>query len=145
MTQKHVTDAAAGAADDAELTSGTSGSHWKRSLTELLLFCRRKRKLMRCTAQQRRVAGGLMLMLLAGVAFVAVTTSLVSTVSSQFNAPLFTVNVATFPTIFIYPLHIAYRYLLQQGKLSIRDAFRYNVVEVCMHGNGNPMGMGIEI
>ena len=64
-------------------------------------------------------------MSLAGLAFVAVTMSLVSaTASYQFNAPLFTVNVATFPTIFLYPLYIAYRYVLYRGKLSVRDAFR---------------------
>jgi len=91
----------------------------------MLLFCQRTRRHLRCSIQQRRVVIGLVLMSLAGVAFVAVTRSLISlTASSHFNAPLFTVNIATLPTIFVYPLHVAYRYFLQRGKLSVRDAFR---------------------
>jgi len=130
--QKDVTDThtssgtATGSADDADRASSSSGSHWKNDCTtELISLCRRTRNHLRCTAQQRRVTVGLVLMSLTGVAFVAVTKSLVSSIAStQFNAPLFTVNVATLPTIFLYPLHIAYRYVLHRGKLSVRDAFR---------------------
>jgi len=113
------------ATDDAEHAGGSSGSQWKRRCTEMLSLCQRTRQHLRCSAQQRRVMVGLGLMSLASAALVAVTRSLLSsTSSSHFNAPLFTVNVATLPTIFLYPLHIAYRYLIQRGKLSIRDAFR---------------------
>ena len=119
-------DTATGSADDVDHASNSSGSHWKRHCSETISFCCQTRKHCRCTVQQRRITVGLILMSAAGVAFVAVTTSLVSsTASYQFNAPLFTVNVATFPTIFLYPLHITYRYLLQRGKLSVRDAFRW--------------------
>jgi len=125
VTDTHTSsDTATGSADDDDNQAG-SGSRCKKHCTELISLCQRSRKHLRCTAQQRRVAVGLLLMSLAGVAFVAVTSSLVSSIASvQFNAPLFTVNVATLPTIFLYPLHIAYRYLLQRGKLSVRDAFR---------------------
>ena len=118
-------DTATLSADDAEHAGGSSGSQWKRRCSAMLLFCQRTRRHLRCSIQQRRVVIGLVLMSLAGVAFVAVTRSLISlTASSHFNAPLFTVNIATLPTIFVYPLHVAYRYFLQRGKLSVRDAFR---------------------
>lgn len=125
--QKEATDThtSSETADDADHVNGSSGSHWTTDCTKLISFCRRTRKHLRCTVQQRRATVGVILMLIAGVAFVILTRSLVSSVaSSQFNAPLFTVNVATLPTIFLYPLHIAYLYLLHRGKLSIRDAFR---------------------
>ena len=109
MIQKDVTDAhtsldiETGSADDVDRASDSCGSHWKKLCTELISFCRETRKHCRCTVQQRRVTVGLVLMSLAGVAFVAVTTSLVSsTISYQFNAPLFTVNVATFPLSLIH-------------------------------------------
>jgi len=125
MTQKDVKDTEAGSADDVEDASDSSGSQWKWRCTELILFCCQTRKYCRCAAQQRRVTVGLILMSLAGLAFVAVTMSLVSSAARyRFNAPLFTVNVVTFLTIFLYPLHIAYRYVLYRGKLSVRDAFR---------------------
>jgi len=132
MTQKDVSetgtssDTAAGSADDVEHAGGVSESHCKRHYTEMITFCQQIRKRLRCSAQQRRFAVGFVLMSLAGVAFVALTRSLVSSAAFvHFNAPLFTVNVATLPTLFLYPLHIAYRYLLQRGELSVRDAFRY--------------------
>jgi len=129
MTQKDVadtsSDTASGSANDSDHASGSSGSHWQRHCTELVSFCWRTCKHLRCTTQQRRVTVSVIFMSLAAVAFVAVTSSIVSSIaSSQFNAPLFTVNIATLPTVFLYPLHIAYRYFLNRGKLSVRDAFR---------------------
>lgn len=132
MMQKDVadvnasSDTATGSAEDVQHADSSSGSHWRRPCTLLMSFCRRTRHRLRCTSSQRRVVAGLVLMSIVAVAFVALTASLASalTATSQFNAPLFTVNVATFLTIFLYPLHIAYRYVLQRGKLSVRDAFR---------------------
>jgi len=126
VTETHTSsDTATASADDADHASDSSGSHWKSHCTQLISCCRQTHKRCRYTAQQRRVTVGLILMSVAGVAFVAVTKSLVSsTASYHFNAPLFTVNVATLPTIFLYPLHLAYRYLLHRGKFSVRDAFR---------------------
>jgi len=112
------------AADDG--AEPVRGSEWRSRCTEMMSLCRRTRRHVRCSTQQRRVLVGVPLTVLAASAFVAVTCSLrSSTASSHFNAPLFTVNVATLPTIFLYPLYIAYGYLVQHGKLSIRDAFRY--------------------
>jgi len=118
------------AADDG--AEPVRGSEWRSRCTEMMSLCRRTRRHVRCSTQQRRVLVGLPLTVLAASAFVAVTCSLrSSTASSHFNAPLFTVNVATLPTIFLYPLYIAYGYLVQHGKLSIRDAFRYLVYFPC--------------
>jgi len=128
VTEAHMSSdtAAAGAATDEVGEDGSGSSEWRRRCAAMMMLCRRTRRHVRCSSVQRRLSVGVVLMCIGAAAFVSLTRSLVSlTASSHFNAPLFTVNVATLPTNFLYPLHVAYRYTIQHGKLSIRDAFRY--------------------